>query len=141
MKMTIFLCLISMNKLFHINIFFKVTDFVLFTCSFCLCLVSVNILQSSSLSVFSFALRTREFFSFNRRFVFFLSCTHVKSAIPTLHNAAHLLRAVQQLHGAPQLGVEAAVPAGEVAVPLLVRAGGRGSSCTRLGGARLLSLF
>ena len=73
--------------------------------------------------------------------MFFLSCTHVKSAIPTLHNAAHLLRAVQQLHGAPQLGVEAAVPAGEVAVPLLVRAGGRDSSSTRLGGARLLSLF
>ena len=49
---------------------------------------------------------------------------------------------MQQLHGAPQLGVEAAVPAGEVAVPLLVRAGGRGSSCTRLGGAWcLLSLF
>ena len=57
-----------------------------------------------------------------------------------MHNAAHLLRAVQQLHGAPQLGVEAAVPAGEVAVPLLVRAWGRGSG-TGLGARWLLSLF
>ena len=47
---------------------------------------------------------------------------------------------MQQLHGAPQLGVEAAVPAGEVAVPLLVRAGGRGSG-TRLGARWLIALF